>query len=262
MRGLRQPIFLTKRGTHEDLAAVTVHGGRGHRAVRVAGRHVDGSSELRLANAGAVDGKSAVSASATLSHGRGQASSPTSSLAAPTRAGCRASSSPTSRKTQSFSRRYRGRRQRARRTADRWRCISGLGHADGDLQRPERRGRQRGPDLVDRVPQPVRPRRSTSRAASATATGAIAVAAERRPPRSLRSAARTRSRSTSSTAARTRSSSGGVRQDGRGTPAATASSRRRDRRSAVVARPASAPRRAGGDPRTRCTCWMPLGRFV
>ena len=92
-------------------------------------------------------------------------------------------------------------------------------HADRDLQRPEHRRRQRGPDLDDRVQQRLRrarqrrpPRRQRRRraavAANQTATS-IAIGGsntfmfhiERRSQNAI--------------------INGGVRQDGRGTPAAT-----------------------------------------
>ena len=128
---------------------------------------------------------------------RPPASSSPPTARAPTRAACPASSSPTSPKTPTFSNVFEV-ADNAPGAPQTVAVDQRPRHADRDLQRPERRRRQRGPDLDDHVPQPVRARRSTSPAASATATARSS--RRRQPDRDVdrASAARTRSCSTSS----------------------------------------------------------------
>ena len=140
-----------QRGVHEDLPAVTVHGGRRHRAVRVAGRHVVAAMNY-ASNAGAVDGKSAVYAGASLDQAAGKLVA--TNRPVPTRAGCPASSSPTSAKTQSFSRATKWPTTRpARRRPSRRSRASARSRRRATTR--TRRG-QRGPDLGHHVRQPVR----------------------------------------------------------------------------------------------------------
>ena len=98
---MRQPINPAKGATHEDLAAVTVHGGRGHRAVRVAGRHVGRRGQLRVATPARSTARARCSP-APRCPGRGQARRH-QPLRAPTRAGCPGKFVADVGKTQTFS---------------------------------------------------------------------------------------------------------------------------------------------------------------
>ena len=203
--------YSSPRGHHEDLATVTVNGGGQHCAVRIARRYVSGCRELR--HRGPAPSTARAPSTAAPRSPRRPASSSPRTAPAPTRAVCRASSSPTSPKTFTFSRRLRGRRQRAGRAADdrdAARRVSAPSPRPATTRAP-RRGR-RGPDLGRHVQQHVRPARQR-RAPRRQRRRPVLSVARTRPRRRSASAARTRSRSTSSAAART--SSSGRRAPGR-----------------------------------------------
>ena len=189
---------------------------------------------------------------------RPRASSSRPTARAPTRAACPASSSPTSRKTQTFSNIFEV-ADNAPGAPQTVAAHERPRHAHRDLQRPEQRRRQRGPDLDDHVHQRVRrerQRRPPRRQRRRRALG------RRQPDRDVdrASAARTRSCSTSSAAGQNVIINGGVRQDGRGTPAAICVVF-----GVVGADPAvrrAGPAQRGRWPSNEITCWIPLGRLV
>ena len=127
------------------------HGGRRHRAVRVAGRHVDRGGELRRATRARSTARAPSSPARRSSQAAGK-------LVATNRSGADKGRLPgkfvadvaeDAGRSATSSRSPTTRPARRRRVA----TLERPRHADRDLQRPERRRRQRGPDLDDHVHQ-------------------------------------------------------------------------------------------------------------
>ena len=147
--------------------AFTVHGGRQRRAVRVAGRHDRRRHELCLARGRGRRQERRLRRRDAQSQAAGK-------LVATNRSGADKGRLPGKfvadvAEDERVQQGLRGRRQRARRpaVAD---DDQGPRHDDGDLQRPGRRGRQRGPVSIVSSSKSGEP---VTAAASATATARL-----------------------------------------------------------------------------------------
>ena len=253
--------YLIQGGSHMKISpTVTVDGGRQHRAVRVARRHVDGGRELRHAT----PARSTARAPSTRARRcrRPPASSSPPTARATTRAGSRASSSPTSPRPQSFSKVFEV-ADNAPGAPQLVATIERPRHADRDLQRPEQRPpatrtRSRSITFINAPAQPINVARRVG-----NGDGALDRRAE--PDHGLAQHRRLEHVHVPHRAARPerdhhRRRAPGRPRDARGHLRRL---RRRDRRSAVGhRRDPAGPAQRGRCRSNEITCWIPLGRFV